>query len=215
MIQRNNRRGKGKGNKKQRRKITRGHGDDPYHIGQIKNAPIMTRAIRYRGDLASFSYQVGDLMQTIGFATSTTVGYSIIGSAKLERVKVVLLPQTGVSSSSLSFKWGGNNVPTDEYVMNTIGSVPVSKNFYPPEDTNASWWHSQYSSTEVLFTFLAVGVACPMYVDLEFSWVMLADPTSNALSAFYTTATANTIVYPSQPVSETVGYLNPVGLPTC
>ncbi len=198
----------------ERRRKNRTNGS--YDIGQIKNAPILTRCIRYEspGTTNEFQWRNGDLMKMIGFATSTTEGYSIMQSVRIRRVKVTCMPDTSEVSGSCRFEWLGTSAPENEDTMVYMPAVPCSKNYYPPEGSSPWFWRSDYSNADALFS-VKFTANIVWFLDIEFEWVMKNDTTTQQLDAL-TSATANVLVYPRLPinVSTSSQRLFPVGLPT-
>ncbi len=199
-------------NKRNRRRRNNRNVNGDYNIGMVKNAPIQTRCIRYTTTAIQddvFSSQ--DLLNWVGFATTTTAGYSLCESFRIKRLKFTLLPSDTQAPASVSFKWVGTNTPHDEIVITAIPAVPAVINLYPPPDSNAAWWQSDFSVAIPMFSFddTSFGGA---QLDIEFEWVMLADATSNALTTL-SGATANTIVYPRQPETGSKIW-TPFGLPS-
>ncbi len=194
-----------------RRRVKNNQGSNGmYNIKLVKNAPIQVRQIRYHTTvLADHSILVSDLMQWVGFATTTTAGYSLVESFRIRRIRFTLLPSETQVPDTATFKWAGTNTPHDEVVVTNMPAVPGTVVLYPPPDSNASWWQSTYADSTPLFTFDETNQSYAQ-LDIEFEWVMLADNTSNALTALIG-ATANTIVYPTMPRSTVIW--TPQGLP--
>ncbi len=197
--------------KRSRRNQQRVNG--PYEIKDVKNAPIQTRSIRYSTtSLSDHTITSTDLLEWVGFATTTTAGYSLCEAIKIRHLRFTLAPDdTTNAPRSCTFKWQGTNVPHDEVVITAFGGVPATISLYPPAESSANWWQSDFTTATPLFSFDS-NSGDPAILDIHFEWVMLSDPTSNALTSI-TGATANTIVYPSQPATGTSVWF-PVGLPS-
>lgn len=198
------------GNRGPRSRISNGG----YDIGQVKTAPIQQRCIRYEcsGGLGDYTFSVDDLLNLFTFCTSTYVGYSLISSARLQRVKISMMPESDVITPQyLTFNWEGLNAPNQEETMSAMTAVPATGNFYVPENSNAAWWHSDFTSTEALFSLNSTS-GSDYFMDLEIEWIMEPDGTSNVM-AYSNSANINTVVYPSLPITGTNKFA-PVNLPT-
>ncbi len=202
-------------NRRNKNRRRRNQTNGSYDIGQIKNAPVLTRCIRYEspGLASAFEFRNSDVMQMMGFATTTTAGYSIMQAVRIKRVKVICMPDTSEVSGSCRFEWLGTNAPENEDTMVYMPAVPCSKNHYPPEGSTSWFWRSDHTSSEAMFA-VNFSANIVFFLDIEFEFVLKNDTTSQALSTL-TGATANNMVYPCLPfnIGTKANRLIPVGLP--
>lgn len=185
----------------------------PYDVPNVKSNPIFTRVMRYQspGTQTNFQFRASDMLGMINFATSTTTGYSIMSAVRLRRLRLIMMPDTSEVSGSTTFTWLGTYSPTNESTLFFMPGVVSSENFYPPQDSEVSWWIRDDTSTALFEINLTSAIV--FMIDLEIEFTMPFDNTVVGGTTF-TGATANTIVYPSLPRNLGSGRLFPVGLPT-
>jgi len=198
-----------KNKRRQRTGYNRGNGS--YQLGDIKNAPIINRVIRYESNPAQTTWQLrfADVLQTIAFATSATVGYPIIKTAKLRRIKVHVLPDQSDQSGFLTFRWFADRTDQTAYTSLFLPSVPLTQTFVPPRDTTLSWW---FDSTEIdAICEIDISTPAQLYLDLHFDYVMWNDASFATTAIVLSGAAFPMLCYP------TIGngnQLTPLGLQT-
>jgi hypothetical protein len=192
---------------------TRSNG--PYNLGTIKTVPIQTRAMRYlsQSNDTEFFFRVTDLLSLIAFSTSSTQGYSLISAIKLSAVKIHAIPDSSDLSGGLTFTWLGQFAPNNEKSIMYANAVPASMTCVPPQNSVASWWLTDTTDTQDLFSII-LSTAVPFMMDLHFEYVMPHDD-SQTTSLSLTSIMTGRIFYPSIPRNKADSTrLRPVGLYT-
>ena len=170
-----NQRGRKRGKRRTRQGASPGQ---RVFITPIKNKPIQTRAIRYIFDDTSSRVATTVTMMRRAMAVITngsTSAVPIIDSFRILRVGATMLPNSNTGTSSFTFQWGGTNAPIEREVMYASQGIPSKRSFYPPDDSSAGWWWNNASDGTIeLFSIdgLAVTSESPVYVDIEFEYVL-------------------------------------------
>lgn len=170
-------------NHKQRRNHARNrtngsaHGGGGVFVTPIKNRPIITRTIRYLFDDQSTRVTVTstELLRCFVLATSaSTTAYPLVQCYRLLRVGCTMLPNNSSGTATFGFQWSGTNAPNQREILYAAQGIPSKASFYPPEDSSASWWLNTSMTANDIFAVdaQAVTTECPVYLDLDFQYVM-------------------------------------------
>lgn len=186
----------------------------PYSVPQVKTNPIFNRVIRYSNidNGTTFLYTTADLFYMMGFATSTTAGFSLMSAVRLRRIRWTITPNSDDDGGNGTFTWLGQFSPNNEITIAFAPGVITSQNFYPPQDSVPDWWITDTTSAQDLFQISVMTLPVQMSLDIEIEFTLPHDTTATPALTF-TAGTANRIVYVAIPrVGATSMY--PVGLPT-
>ncbi len=186
----------------------------PYNITEVKNVPVQTRVMRYQSPSSAtqFTFRTTDLLLMMMFSDTTTTAFSIVSAVKLKRLKLSLMPDQTDLSGACVLTWLGQYAPNSEFTMLYMAGVPMTQNFYPPEDSVVGWWITDTTDLQEIFD-ITLSTAIPFILDIEFEWTLPGDNTQTSTLAI-TGGTAGRIVYPALPRSTGSGRLIPIGLPS-
>lgn len=175
----------------------------------IKNAPILTRSLRYTafGSSLPITFTTSDFQNAflMGISSSTTA-YAIISSFKLHSVSFTLLPDASTGSGTFTFTWNSSRTGEQDTILVYSTGVTSRWTFTPPEDSLIADWYGPNDAADNLFTVNVDSTTVEVIMDLHFSYIM--DP-NGSTSTVTVTAPSTSGVY-----AHIIGGFTPVGLST-
>jgi len=149
--------------------------DGQFRITPINNTPIQQRCLRYTGTITSSTAVTSDglLGILVGVTNSSTAAFQLFQSFKLSRVGITCLPSSDSNSGTVAFSWvtdTDERLPATKEVIYYSQGVPSKMNFYPPENSLASYWLDD--SNAQLFSIDPSNSTVRLIVDVQFDYVL-------------------------------------------
>lgn len=173
----------------------------------IQSNVLVNHTYRFKGTSPSFTFLARDLARLCGVvSTTTTVGYPLAQTFKLNRVEVWATTQSNFSSQ-ITLRWASDEAfanSTKEITdMSLSSAYPSHIVAHPAPGTYQSMWFQESTGGDTEFFHL--DAATNVIVDINITFIMYDG--NRGASVTIADATAGTIYYPSPNSS-----LTPVGL---
>jgi hypothetical protein len=166
--------------------------------------------MRYIGSISSVTDFRTTNFTSILVATTSgqTSAICLCEAVKITRIGITCLPNSSSNAGTFAFIWKGDREPHTTETLIYANGVPAKWNFYPPEDSLASFWFTQDTShldDSSVFTLDPDNSTVKIVLDLEFEYVLAssASETVTLTSAASTTGIA-AICMPSSATDELV-----------
>jgi hypothetical protein len=164
-----------------------------YHPKQISMVPKGTMCLRFQTSANSARYQftVQNILDSLLFATSATVGYNLMQAIKVRYIEMWGIASAGtINNISIQYDLVGSSgdTPGKVYTDTTLGTTePSHLKVSPPAGSAAHQWQTNNNES-----FFILGVFSNTVIDICFDYVLpsaLSVQEQNALVG----ATAGTI----------------------
>lgn len=173
----------------------------------IQSNVLFNHTYRFKGTSPSFTFLARDLARLMGIvATTTTVGYPLIQTFKLNTVEVWATTQSNFSSQ-ITLRWASDeafaNSTKEVTDMSLSSAYPSHVLAHPPAGTYQSMWFQESTGGDTEFFHL--DASTNVIVDINITGILYDG--NRGTSITIADATAGTVYYPSPNSS-----LTPVGL---